>query len=197
MSGGPGSVPGTMDLADVLLASWDRQVRIIDAIATRVTEETRGVLPSPDGWPLDRHLAHIHNVRNGWLQEVAPTREVLPTIFQSNGDGSLVLDEEGTRPAALEEIKRLLELSAQAVRDTIAAALPNGDMPFGPYDHAVHFLGHMVWHEGWHAGLIFTGLRLAGHEPTEEWEEEHVWSLWRFGRSIPWDQQPGNLPAPS
>lgn len=174
-----------MELAAAFLESWDRQVRILDAIATRITEETRGALPSPDGWPLDRHLAHIHNVRNGWLTEVAPAREALATIFRT-GEGGLALDEEGTLPVSLDEIKRLLGLSAQAVRDTLAEALPQGDAPLGPYTHPVHFLQHMVWHEGWHAGLIMTGLRLAGHEPTEEWEEEHVWSLWRFGVPTPW-----------
>ncbi|RYG46109.1 hypothetical protein EON79_10970 [bacterium] len=175
-----------MDLSTALLESWDREVRILDAIATRVTEETRAALPSPDGWPLDRHLAHIHNVRKGWLVETAPERgEALPTIFRSD-EGELVLDEAGTLPAGLDEIKRLLGLSAGAVRDTVAEALPDGDAPLGPYTHPVHFLMHMIWHEGWHAGLILTGLRLAGHEPSEEWEEEQVWSVWRFGVPTPW-----------
>jgi hypothetical protein len=37
----------------------------------------------------------------------------------------------------------------------------------------------MVWHDGWHVGLIFLALRLNGQEPREEWEEPNVWGLWR------------------
>ena len=44
---------------------------------------------------------------------------------------------------------------------------------------AVLFLQHMVWHDGWHVGLIFLALRLNGQEPPEEWEEPNVWGQWR------------------
>ena len=37
----------------------------------------------------------------------------------------------------------------------------------------------MVWHDGWHVGLIFLALRLNGQEPPEEWEEPNVWGQWR------------------
>ena len=36
-----------------------------------------------------------------------------------------------------------------------------------------------IWHDGWHVGLIFLGLRLNGQEPPEEWEEPNVWGQWR------------------
>lgn len=54
-----------MELADEILASWDRQVKILENVAGLVTEENRKALPSPDGWPLDRHLCHIQEVRYG------------------------------------------------------------------------------------------------------------------------------------
>jgi hypothetical protein len=38
----------------------------------------------------------------------------------------------------------------------------------------------MIWHEGWHVGLIFLALRLAGEEPKQEWEEANVWGEWRI-----------------
>jgi hypothetical protein len=42
----------------------------------------------------------------------------------------------------------------------------------------------MVWHEGYHAGLILLALRNAGQEPTEEWDEYNIWALWRVDE---WD----------
>ncbi len=37
----------------------------------------------------------------------------------------------------------------------------------------------MVWHEGWHAGIILLALRLNGREPAEQWEETNLWGIWR------------------
>lgn len=47
------------------------------------------------------------------------------------------------------------------------------------YDNPVLLLQHMIWHDGWHVGLIFLALRLNGQEPPEEWEEPNVWGQWR------------------
>lgn len=58
-------------------------------------------------------------------------------------------------------------------------ALGKGVTQFGWYDNPVLFIQHMVWHEGWHIGLIFLALRLAGQEIPEEWEETKVWGEWR------------------
>ena len=158
-----------MDLAEHLLDSWDRQSRIVLAVASRVTDANRRVTP-PEGWPLDRNLAHVHNVRQGWLETVAPKRaESLATMM---------LDDDGQIAASLEEIHQNLEASAAAIRAFLGETL-NESGPVGGYDHPVFFLQHMVWHEGWHVGLLMLGLRLAGEEPPEEWEDAHVWGEWR------------------
>ncbi len=160
-----------MDLAEALLDSWDRAVRILDAVGGLVDEGTRGALPSPDGWPLDHHLAHVHAVRREWLAAVAPERAA--ALGESFVDG-------WTTPIAdLNEIRSLLAASASAVRETAREGLQRGIVPFGPYENPALFLQHMVWHEGWHVGLLMLGLRLAGREPTEEWEEANVWGEWR------------------
>jgi uncharacterized damage-inducible protein DinB len=66
------------------------------------------------------------------------------------------------------------------VRDWVAEKIGAGSQKCGNYDHPVHYLQHMVWHEGWHAGLIVLALRLAGHEPSEETESALVWNQWRL-----------------
>lgn len=158
-----------MDLSNALLDSWDRQCRILDSVAALVTEETRHLLPSPDGWPLDLQLAHIHGVRREWLGQLNPNA-TLETAFDKPWQSAI---------QDLDAIRAHLKASAQAVRDAVKDHLEKGTEKVGAYDHPVLFLQHMVWHEGWHIGLIFLGLRLAGKEPTDEWEEENVWGQWR------------------
>lgn len=160
-----------MELTEALVDSWDRQCRIVNSVAQRVTESNRDAKPSADGWPLFRQLAHIHLVRRYWLCQVDPERgNALPNTFT---------DGWKTPISDLTEIKRCLQLSATAVREAVEVKLAQSPLAVGGYDHPVLFLQHMIWHEGWHVGLIMLGLRLAGEEPSEEWEEEHVWSEWR------------------
>lgn len=160
-----------MDLTEALLESWDRQCRIVAAVAGRIDESNRKAKPSEDGWPLDYQLAHIHKVRHYWLSQFAPARAAaMDDAFGGTWD---------TPIQDLDEIRSLLAQSAIAVREAVRDALSDGAGPRGGYDHPVLFLQHMVWHDGWHVGLIMLGLRLAGQEPPEEWEEGHIWSEWR------------------
>jgi uncharacterized damage-inducible protein DinB len=160
-------------LEQQLLESWDRQTQILSNLASQIDETNRRAKPSPDGWGIDTHLGHIHEVRYWWLSKVAPE------LAKDLGDG---LEEQGDEWLAIEnlaEIKRLLEESGLAVRKAVADALESGTEKFGPYDHPVLFLQHMIWHEGYHFGLINLALRNIGAEPSEEWAEENVWGLWR------------------
>ncbi|MEZ0327312.1 MAG: DinB family protein [Fimbriimonas sp.] len=160
-----------MNVTEALLESWDRQCRIVTAVASRIDESNRRVKPSEDGWPLDHQLAHIHLVRRFWLSRIDPQR--------ADALGESFVDGWTTPITDLATIKQLLEDSGKAIGDAMREAIANETGAIGGYDHPVIFLQHMVWHEGWHVGLIFLGLRLAGQEPPEEWEEEHVWGEWR------------------
>lgn len=160
-----------MDVTAALLDSWDRQCRIVKAVASKVDESNRHVKPSEDGMPLDQQLAHMHGVRRFFLRNVDPDRAA--TV------ASAVKDDQGTPLDDLDKIKALLDESGKAVRDSVEAALSQGTEQFGWYDNPVLYVQHMVWHEGWHVGLIFLALRLNGQEPPEEWEEPNVWGEWR------------------
>ncbi len=162
-----------MDATEALLESWDRQCRIVEAVASLVNDSNRHVKPSEDGWTLDYHLAHIHNTRRFWLSHVAPERGA--ALERATEDDMPLPD--------LIAIKAHLEQSGKAVREGVRELLEKGVEKVSSenvtYDHPALFLQHMVWHEGWHVGLIFLGLRLAGQEPPEEWEDEKVWGEWR------------------
>lgn len=160
-----------MDLVDALLDSWDRQCRIVKAVASRIDESNRNVKPSEDGWPLYHQLAHIHLVRQYWLTQVAPERK--GTIEEAFTDGWKTPIED------LDKIKSLLDVSAVAIREVMGDLLRKEPAPVGGYDHPVLFLQHMVWHEGWHVGLIYLAFRQNGQEPPEEWDEANVWGEWR------------------
>lgn len=161
-----------MDTTQALLESWDRQCLIVNSVASLIDEGNRHAKPSDDGWEIDVHLAHMHGVRRFFLSKVAP--EQAASLVSASADNKPLAD--------LGEIRACLSASGQAVRDAVELALARG----GPmasehvvYDNPVLFLQHMVWHDGWHVGLIFLALRLNGQEPAEEWEEPNVWGRWR------------------
>lgn len=163
-----------MNLHLALLDSWDRQCEIVKAVASLVTTENRHFRPADDGLRLDEQLAHIHGTRRFWLSQLAPNEAAaLPSSRQ---------DDEGTPLEDLDALRACLGASAAAVRDLVELSLDqSGPLAGGAatYDHPVLFLQHMVWHEGWHVGQIMTALRVNGQEPTEEWEETHLWGGWR------------------
>ena len=160
-----------MDLLNPLFDSWDRQCRIVNAVAGRVDESNRKAKPSEDGMPLDEQLAHIHQVRRYWLSQVDPDRAAkLPKTYVR--DWQTPIDD-------LDAIREALKESGAAIKEAMREKLQGDGSPVGGYDHPILFLQHMVWHDGWHVGLLFLGLRLAGQEPPEEWEEANVWGEWR------------------
>lgn len=158
---------------EILLESWDRDTRILNSLATLITEENRKAKPSPDGMSLDEQLAHIHTVRQGWLHAISPEHEkVTENVYVQQGVHWVMIDD-------LQKIKDQVEISGQAIRQAMSDLIDSGATRVGPYEHPIFFLQHMVWHEGWHVGLIFLALRLNGQEPEEAWEERNVWGIWR------------------
>jgi uncharacterized damage-inducible protein DinB len=160
-----------MELKDAIIESWDRQCRIVRGVAELINDSNRDAKPSQDGWPIFFHLAHIQKVRKFHLYHLDPLRaDALGELFRNGWDDPI--DD-------LDSIRKMLAESDLAVREVVLASLEAGKEQVGGYNHPVFFLQHMIWHEGWHIGLIFLALRLAGQEPPEEWEESHVWSEWR------------------
>jgi len=161
-------------LAQAILESWDRQTRIFMNLAGLVDETNRSAKPAPEGWSIDEHLAHVHSCRRGWLAAISPES------IKSFGRSYEQIDEETWVPIKdLDEIKRQLNLSGAAIRTYMEEAIEAGTTRVAPYDHPIFFLQHMLWHDGYHFGLIVLALRNAGIEPTEEWEERNVWGIWR------------------
>lgn len=158
--------------AEVLLESWNRQAEIVNRLAGIVDENVLNAKPSEDGWTIGFHLCHMHGVRKGWLSEISPSHaESLESLIEGGW--------QGTPSSDLRLIRAELRKSGEAVGTAFRDLMSRGVERIAPYDHPVHFLEHMVWHDGWHYGLIALALRLAGKELDEEWEERNVWGIWR------------------
>jgi len=163
---------GTAEL-DLVLEAWHRHTRILGNLAGLATPEAAQLRSSADGSTIAGHLCHIHETRYGWLGEVSKEHQAkLGEVFREV-DGSWVPIED------LDEIKRQLAISAEAVPAAVRSLVDAGQTRVGPYSHPTFFLQHMLWHEGYHFGLITLALRNGGLEPSEEWEEENVWGIWR------------------
>ena len=160
-----------MEITQTFVESWRRQCACLNDLAGLVTEDVANLKPSDDGMPLSEQLCHTQVVRLEWFSRVSGTEPELSWLYTKQG-------ETWVASTDLEEIRRQLKLSGELIEQWLTTALPEGK-PSGGYDHPAFFLQHMIWHEGWHIGLIMLGLRLAGKAPTDEWEEEHLWGRWR------------------
>lgn len=161
-------------MLSVFLDSWDRQAKIIDNLFDLVTEELKNAKPSEDGMPIYEQFAHVHITRRFWLSRFSPKH------LEGYGRSYVQVSEDDWRPVDdLAQLRDLLKASASAVREATQQAVESGEWEKGAYEDPVYFLQHMVWHEGYHFALITLALRLAGAEPSEEWEEANVWGLWR------------------
>lgn len=159
---------------EALLESWTRQCQIIDNLTTAITPELLDAKPDPEGWTLAFHLAHLHSTRRYWHMNAAGLEQPVGASLYT------VTDDDWIPSKDLNEIRERLAESGALVRSWVAGQIESGAQQTGNYDHPVLYLQHMMWHEGWHAGLIVLALRLAGHEPTEEWECANIWDLWRL-----------------
>ncbi|HVL39949.1 MAG TPA: DinB family protein [Fimbriimonadaceae bacterium] len=166
-----------MTVEEALFSSWDRQCRVIDNLLGRFRPEDLHLKPDEDGWTIAFHLAHVHGVRRFWHMNAAGLEEpVGASLYAATGD-----DWADWVPTYdLQTIRARLAESGALVRDWAREALAAGVTKAGNYDHPVLYLQHMIWHEGWHVGLIMLALRRGGQEPPEEWEDAHVWDLWRL-----------------
>jgi uncharacterized damage-inducible protein DinB len=156
-----------------VIESWDRHAEILANVMSLITEETRGLKPSEDGRPLDRQLCHIHECRREFLNELSPE------LAGQFGDVMEQVDGQWKTIDDLDEIKSQVAKGGAAVGRAVREAIEKNMIPAGRYTHPVMFMQHMLWHEGWHVGLIMLGLRLGGKEPEMAWEEPHMWEIWR------------------
>lgn len=155
------------------LLSWERHCHILNNVASQVGEGESRLKAATDRAPIYEQLCHIHEVRCWWLSKVSPPHAAsLGEVYTQQGNTWIPITD-------LDEIRRQLSLSANTVREAVQELIEAGAEQVGPYSHPVHFLQHMLWHEAGHYSTIMLALHIGGKEPSEEWEEANVWSVWR------------------
>lgn len=159
------------NILSLILESWTRNCKILANISSLVNDSNKEVKSSDDSFSIKEHLCHIHEVRYYWIGQISKEQQSrLGDVFLQEGDTWIPLDD-------LNEIRRQLDISGQAVHDAVLEKAGKGQA--GAYDDAIYFLQHMLWHDGYHVACILLGLRNAGQEPTDEWDEINVWGQWR------------------
>ncbi|MBL8059220.1 MAG: DinB family protein [Chthonomonas sp.] len=162
-----------MNVSEALLESWDRQCKCVNSLATLVTTDLSQSKPSDDGMTLAAQFSHVNEVRSYWFQHASGSPyDGYEELFIQVGDEWIMSED-------MSAIKKQLALSETAIRSWLKSAFDSDHQVSGPYDHPVFYLQHMIWHEGYHVALIMLALRKAGHEPSEEWEDSHLWGNWR------------------
>jgi len=152
-------------LLEALLDSWDHNNIILRNLLRALPEgglEVRAMAGSPS---IAELLTHIHYVRLVFVSEDAP-------------EYARDLPEEWVAERDPDRIARLLDDSAQVVRDAVRGRVEAGrDMDLH-YDHPILLLQHMIWHEGYHHGQIKLALKLAGHPIADAEAGPITWGVW-------------------
>jgi uncharacterized damage-inducible protein DinB len=153
-------------LLQALLDSWDRNNTILLNLLRALPEgalEARAMEGSPS---VAEQFTHIHYVRLVFVYEDAPEfARVLP-------------EEEWLVERDPDRISRMLNDSADAVRDAVRSRVEAGRDMNLHYDHPILLLQHMLWHEGYHHGQMKLALKVVGRPMTNEEVGPLTWGVW-------------------
>jgi len=153
-------------LLDAVLDSWDRNNTILVNLVLALPAgglEARVMQSSPSVAEL---FTHIHYVRLVFISEDVP--ELAKDLPEQEW-----MDERDPG-----RIARMLNDSAQAVRDAVRNRVETGQDMKMHYDHPILFLQHMLWHEGYHHGQIRLALKVTGRPITDQEAGPVTWGVW-------------------
>src|SRR3712207_1444383 len=75
-----------MTATEAILDSWTRQCKAWDNLLGRLTPELLAAKPSPDGWNIAFHIAHLHGVRRFWHANATGRETPVGTTLYQNTD---------------------------------------------------------------------------------------------------------------
>lgn len=152
-------------LLEPLLDAWDRNNTILVNLLHLVPEGGLDARALSDGHTVGELFAHMHYVRLAFVEEDAPEfARPLPDEWVDERD-----------PARIE---RMLNESAQVVRDAVSARLAAGRELHLHNDHPILLLQHMIWHEGYHHGQIKLALKVSGRPIADQVAGRATWGVW-------------------
>lgn len=167
----PDGVPESLQeaLEEALLDSWDRNNAILVNLLRAIPEGALGVRAMEGSPSVTQMFGHIHYVRLVFVGEDAP--EFMPPGFSP-------LQGEWAAESDPEFLARMLNGSAEVVREAVRGRLKAGRQMDLHYDHPILLLQHMIWHEGYHHGQIKLALKLAGRPVSDREAGPVTWRVW-------------------
>lgn len=154
-------------LLDAVLESWDRHNRILVNLLRALPEGGLGAKATETSPTVSQMLAHLHHERMISVSEEAAEIEVrVPAVeWEIVNDG--------------DEIVRMLDVSALAVRE----AVKRRTLAERPLDrnfaHPIHLIQFLIFHEGYHHGQIKLALKVSGCPLSDKVVGPLVWGAWR------------------
>lgn len=153
-------------LLAALLDSWRRNNTILVNLLRALPDGGLKARAIPDSPSVGQMFTHIHYVRLAFISEDAPefAKELPATEWDEERDP--------------DRIARILNDSAEAVRDAVMGKIEASQDMDLHYDHPILFLQHMLWHEGYHHGQIKLALKATGRAITDEKAGPVTWGVW-------------------
>jgi len=153
-------------LLGALLDSWDRNNTILVNLLRALPEGGLEARARAGGPTVAQLFTHLHYVRLVFISEDAPE-------FATELPEHEWVDERDP-----DRIARMLDESAQAVREAVRGRVEAGRDMNLHYDHPILFLQHMIWHEGYHHGQIKLALQVAGRPLADQVAGRVTWGVW-------------------
>jgi len=153
-------------LLEALLDSWDRNNTILVNLLRALPEAVWDFRPAAGSPTVGELFTHIHYCRLVFVLEDAPEfARPLP-------------EKEWAAERDRGRLARMLTDSATTVRDAVESRIDSGRAMELHYDHPIHFMQHMIWHEGYHHGQIKLTLKATGRPITDRQAGRPTWGVW-------------------
>jgi len=150
-----------------LLESWNRHNRILVNLLRALPAGgllARATATSPS---VSEMFTHMHHERMISVSEEAP--EI----------GVQVPAKEWVGEADIENIARLLDESARAVREAVQRRTESGRNLELSFPHPIGLIQFLIFHEGYHHGQIKLALKISGCPIPDQVAGPLVWHAWR------------------
>lgn len=155
------------DLLDSLLSAWDRHHATVRGLLSAVPPHGFAARVLPDSPTVSAMFAHMHYERMCSLKENTP--EYAGPIPAVQWDSAL----------SVAELQARLEDSATRLRQGVRSRIEAGRPLDKDFEHPLHLLQFLVFHESYHHGQIKLALKAIGSPLEEEVIGPLTWDVWR------------------